>query len=82
MLENELREKLLDVLCESGIDRQAVMSGRLASSMDSLKLLEVIEVLEDGLHHRIPEAELTEENFSSVPALLKMAGRIAQQGAA
>ena len=81
MIENDLREKLLDVLCESGIDRQAALSGHLTTSMDSLKLLEVIEVLEDGLHHRIPEAELTEENFSSVPALLKMAGRLAQRAA-
>ena len=81
MITNELREKLLDVLCENGADRQAVMSGQLTSSMDSLKLLEVIEVLEDGLHYRIPEAELTEENFSSVPALLKMAGRLVQGAA-
>jgi len=81
MIENDLREKLLDVICEPGLDRDAVMSGHLASSIDSLKLLEVIEVLEDGLHNRIPETELTEENFASLPALLKMADRLAQKAA-
>jgi acyl carrier protein len=81
MIENDLREKILDVLCENGIDREAILSGQLSSSIDSLKLLELIEVLEDGLHHRIPEAELTEENFSSVPALLKLADRISEGAA-
>ncbi len=81
MMENDLREKILDVLCENGVDREAVLSGRLSSSIDSLKLLELIEVLEDGLHHRIPETELTEENFSTVPALMKMAGRISEGAA-
>jgi acyl carrier protein len=76
MIENDLREKILDVLCENGVDREAVLSGNLSSSIDSLKLLELIEVLEDGLRYRIPERELTEENFSSVPALLKMVDRI------
>ena len=81
MIENDLREKILDVLCENGIDREAILSGQLSSSIDSLKLLELIEVLEDGLHHRIPEGELTEENFSSVPALLKLADRISEGAA-
>jgi hypothetical protein len=43
-----------------------------------LKLLELIEVLEDSIHRPIPEEELTEDNFSSVPVLLKMANRLAQ----
>ena len=81
MIENDLREKILDVLCENSLDREAVLSGHLSSSIDSLKLLELIEVLEDGLHCRIPERELTEENFSSVPALLKMVDRISEGAA-
>jgi len=43
--------------------------------------LELIEVLEDRLHYRIPERELTEENFSSVPALLMMVDRISEGAA-
>jgi acyl carrier protein len=79
MNENELRERILDVVCENGVDRESVIAGqKLAAEIDSLKLLELIEVLEDSLHRRIPEAELTEENFSSVPVLLQMASRLAQ----
>jgi acyl carrier protein len=77
--ENDLREKILEVVCENGVDRESIMAGQqLAAKIDSLKLLELIEVLEDSLHCRIPETELTEENFSSVPVLLQMANRLAQ----
>ena len=80
MNESQLREKILDVVCENGVDRASVLaSQQLAAKIDSLKLLELIEVLEDSLHRRIPEEELTEENFSSVPVLLQMANRLAQE---
>ena len=79
MNESELRERILEVVCENGVDRDSVISGqKLAAEIDSLKLLELIEVLEDSLHQRIPEAELTEANFSSVPVILQMANRLAQ----
>jgi acyl carrier protein len=79
MNESELRERILEVVCENGVDRDSVISGqKLAAEIDSLKLLELIEVLEDSLHRRIPEAELTEANFSSVPVILQMANRLAQ----
>jgi len=79
MNENQLREKILDVVCENGVDRASVLaSQQLAAKIDSLKLLELIEVLEDSLHRPIPEEELTEENFASVPVLLQMANRLAQ----
>ena len=79
MNESQLRERILDVVCENGVDRAAVLANQqLASKIDSLKLLELIEVLEDSLARPIPEAELTEENFSSVPVLLQMANRLAQ----
>jgi acyl carrier protein len=79
MNESELRERILEVVCANGVDRDSVISGqKLAAEIDSLKLLELIEVLEDSLHRRIPEGELTEENFSSVPVILQMASRLAQ----
>jgi acyl carrier protein len=79
MNESQLREKILDVVCENGIDRQSVLATQqLAGKIDSLKLLELIEVLEDSLCRAIPEEELTEENFSSVPVLLQMANRLSQ----
>jgi len=78
MNESQLREKILDVVCENGVDRESVLAGQqLAAKIDSLKLLELIEVLEDSIHRPIPEEELTEENFSSVPVLLQMANRLA-----
>jgi acyl carrier protein len=79
MNESQLREKILDVVCENGVDRQSILANQqLAGKIDSLKLLELIEVLEDSLCRPIPEEELTEENFSSVPVMLKMANRLAQ----
>ena len=79
MNESQLREKILDVVCDNGVDRAAVLaSQQLAGKIDSLKLLELIEVLEDSLRCPIPEEELTEENFSSVPVLLQMANRLSQ----
>jgi len=79
MNESQLRERILDVICENGIERESVLSGQqLAAKIDSLKLLELIEVLEDSIHRPIPEEELTEENFSSVPVLLQMANRLSQ----
>ena len=53
-------------------------SQQLAGKIDLLKLLEVIEVLESSLGCSIPEEELTEANFSSVPVLLQMASRVSQ----
>lgn len=80
MNEMQLRDKILDVVCENGVDRESVLATQqLAGKIDSLKLLELIEVLEDSLRRRIPEEELTEENFSSVPVLLQMASRLAQE---
>lgn len=79
MNEMQLRDRILDVVCENGVDRASVLATQqLAGKIDSLKLLELIEVLEDTLHRPIPEEELTEENFSSVPVLLQMANRLAQ----
>jgi acyl carrier protein len=79
MNESQLREKILDVVCTNGVDRASVLaSQQLAGKIDSLKLLELIEVLEDSLRCSIPEEELTEENFSSVPVLLQMANRLSQ----
>jgi acyl carrier protein len=79
MNESQLREKILDVVCENGVDRASVLATQqLAGKIDSLKLLEVIEVLESSLGCSIPEEELTEANFSSVPVLLKMANRLSQ----
>lgn len=79
MNESLLREKILDVVCENGVDRASVLSTQqLAGKIDSLKLLEVIEVLESSLGCSIPEEELTEANFSSVPVLLQMASRLSQ----
>lgn len=79
MNESLLREKILDVVCENGVDRASVLTTQqLAGKIDSLKLLEVIEVLESSLGCSIPEEELTEANFSSVPVLLQMASRLSQ----
>jgi acyl carrier protein len=79
MDETQLRERILEVVCENGVDRDSVLAGQnIAGKIDSLKLLELIEVLESSLHIRIPEKELTEENFASVPVLLKMASRLGQ----
>jgi acyl carrier protein len=79
MNESQLRERILDIVCENGVDRESMLTGhQLAAKIDSLKLLELIEVLEDSIHRPIPEEELTEDNFSSVPVLLKMANRLAQ----
>jgi acyl carrier protein len=79
MNESQLREKILDVVCENGVDRQSILaSQQLAGKIDSLKLLELIEVLEDSISRPIPEEELTEDNFSSVPVILKMVNRLAQ----
>jgi acyl carrier protein len=79
MNESQLREKILDVVCENGVDRASVLATQqLAGKIDSLKLLELIEVLEDSIRSPIPEEELTEENFSSVPVLLQMANRLSQ----
>jgi acyl carrier protein len=79
MNENQLRDKILDLVCENGIDREAMLKGsQLAARIDSLKLLELIEVLEESIRRPIPEEELTEENFSSVPVLLQMANRLSQ----
>src|SRR6185503_6511074 len=79
MNESQLREKILDVVCENGVDRQSILaSQQLAGKIDSLKLLELIEVLEDSISRPIPEEELTEDNFSSVPVILQMANRLAQ----
>jgi acyl carrier protein len=79
MNESQLREKILDVVCENGVDRASVLTTQqLAGKIDSLKLLEVIEVLESSLGCSIPEEELTEANFSSVPVLLQMASRLSQ----
>jgi len=50
----------------------------MAGRIDSLKLLQLIEVLESSLQIRIPEEELTEQNFASVPVLLKMATRLSE----
>jgi len=77
MNESQLRERILDVVCDNGLDRESVLTGQqLAAKIDSLKLLELIEVLEDSIRRPIPEEELTEENFSSVPVLLQMANRL------
>jgi acyl carrier protein len=79
MNESQLRERILDVVCDNGMDRASVLaSQQLAGKIDSLKLLEVIEVLESSLGCAIPEEELTEANFSSVPVLLQMANRLSQ----
>ena len=79
MNESQLREKILDVVCENGVDRASVLATQqLAGKIDSLKLLEVIEVLESSLGCSIPEEELTEANFSSVPVLMQMANRLSQ----
>lgn len=79
MDENALRERILEVVCENGVDRESVLAANgMAGKIDSLKLLELIEVLESSLHIRIPEEELTEQNFASVPVLLKMASRVSQ----
>jgi len=80
MMENDLREKILDVLCENGVDREAVLSGRLSSSIDSPKTVGAYRSLGGRLHHAFRETELTEENFSTVPALLKMAGGFRRSG--
>jgi acyl carrier protein len=77
MMETEVRERILAVLCEDGVDREkALAEQNLAALIDSLKLLELTAVLEDCLHRTIPDAELTEQNFMSVPALMKMVGRL------
>jgi acyl carrier protein len=76
-----LRERILEVVCENGADRDSVLTANgMAGRIDSLKLLQLIEVLESSLHIRIPEEELTEQNFASVPVLLKMATRLSQGG--
>ena len=44
MNESQLRERILDVVCENGVDRASVLATQqLAGKIDSLKLLEVIE---------------------------------------
>lgn len=79
MDETALRERILEVVCENGVDRDSVLNANgMAGRIDSLKLLQLIEVLESSLQIRIPEEELTEQNFASVPVLLKMAGRLSQ----
>ena len=77
MTEREIREKILDVLCEDGMDRgEALAEQNLAAAIDSLKLLELTAVIENCLNHTIPEAELTEQNFASIPALMNMVSRL------
>ena len=82
MDETALRDRILEVVCENGVDRDSALTANgMAGRIDSLKLLQLIEVLESSLHIRIPEEELTEQNFASVPVLLKMATRLSQSGA-
>jgi acyl carrier protein len=77
MTEVEVRERILAVLCEDGVERdKALAEQNLAAVIDSLKLLELTAAVEDCLHRTIPDAELTEENFASIPALMKMVGRL------
>ena len=75
---HDLQERLLDTICTNGIDRASVLAHRnLSALMDSLTLLEVVEVLEDYLNRDLPETELTEQNFNSVPTILNLANRLA-----
>jgi len=77
MTDMEVRERILAVLCEDGIDREKTLAERnLAAAIDSLKLLELTAVVEECLHRTIPDTELTEQNFASIPALMKMVGRL------
>ena len=79
MDETALRERILEVVCENGVDRDsALRTNGMAGRIDSLKLLQLIEVLESSLQIRIPENELTEQNFTSVPVLLQMASRLSR----
>jgi acyl carrier protein len=77
MTEGEIRERIVAVLCESGINRERVLGERnLAALIDSLKLLELTAAVEECLQRAIPDAELTEQNFASVPALMSMVSRL------
>lgn len=72
-----IRERILALLCEDGLDREQALSGHdLVASIDSLKLLELTAAIEECLQRTIPDAELTEQNFASVPALMRMVDRL------
>lgn len=72
-----IRERILALLCEDGLDREkALAEHNLVASIDSLKLLELTAAIEECLHRTIPDAELTEQNFASVPALMRMVDRL------
>ena len=77
MTEAAIRERILAVLHEDGLNREAALAERnLAAVIDSLGLLELTAAIEECLHRKIPDAELTEHNFASVPALMQMVGRL------
>jgi acyl carrier protein len=77
MTEAPIRERILAVLCEDGFDREkALAEENLAAAIDSLMLLELTAAIEECLHRTIPDTELTEHNFASVPALMRMVGRL------
>jgi acyl carrier protein len=46
--------------------------------IDSLKIIELVEVLEESTGRRVPDDEITEENFSSVSAISRMASRLTE----
>ena len=72
-----IRERILALLCEGGLNREeALAEQNLAASIDSLKLLELTAAIEECLHRSIPDAELTEQNFASIPALMRMVDRL------
>lgn len=78
-VDSNLQERVLDVLCEDGADRASILGEtRLASIIDSLKMIELVETLEDSVGRHIPDDQITEENFSSVSAICRMANRLSE----
>jgi acyl carrier protein len=75
---DQLRSRIIEVL--SAEDDPALLPNEhhLASAIDSLQLLEIIEIIEQWIDGSIPQAELTEDNFNSIDALLNMAIRLSK----
>lgn len=77
MREAAIRERILALLSEDGLDRERALAERnLAAVIDSLKLLELTAAIEDSLQRTIPDDEMTEQNFASIPAMMQMIDRL------
>jgi acyl carrier protein len=80
ILLEHLRESIVAVLCKDGADPASILAERkLASLIDSLQIVEIVDLVEESLGGPIPQSELTDENFNSVDSLLAMAQRLATQ---